>query len=158
MARPSQTSVLLAAGLFLAGCTSAGPGATTSAGPMRVESAWARRAPATAPGGHGPAAAANGAVYLTVRNTGAAPDAIVEARTDAAHRVELHETRSEGGVMRMHPRSRFDVPAGATLEMKPGGHHVMLLGLTRDLAPGDSVTLTVTFEKAGPVTVTAPVR
>jgi hypothetical protein len=72
--------------------------------------------------------------------------------------VELHETKNEGGVMTMRPLSRFVLPPGGKLEMKPGGYHVMLLGLTRDLHQGDTVKVTLTFEKSGPVTVEAPVR
>lgn len=60
--------------------------------------------------------------------------------------------------MTMRPLARFRLPPGGTLEMKPGGYHVMLLGLTRDLHPGDTVAVTLTFEKAGPLTVQAPVR
>lgn len=128
---------------------------------IRVEEAWARRAPmmggghAQAPGG---GTVANGAVYARIRNDGGAADALLSAATDAAHRVELHETRREGGVMSMHPLPRVDLPAGGAIEMKPGGHHIMLLGLTRDLRPGDTVRLTLTFERAGQVTVEAPVR
>jgi copper(I)-binding protein len=121
---------------------------------VRLESAWARRAPAG--GGHG--GGANGAVYVTIRNGGAAPDALVSARTDAARTVELHETVNEGGVMKMRPLPKFEVVAGGAVEMKPGGHHLMLLGLTRDLHPGDTVSVTLTFEKAGAMTIEAPVR
>jgi hypothetical protein len=114
------------------------------------------------PGGHGATlghgGAGNGAVYVTITNRGGRPDALVGAATDAATTVELHETVHEGGVMKMRPLPRVDVPAGGRLEMKPGGHHIMLLGIKRDLKPGDTVTVTVTFEKAGRMTVEAPVR
>jgi copper(I)-binding protein len=128
---------------------------------IRVEGAWARRAPMMAGAhGQGPAGGtvANGAVYARIRNEGGAADALLSASSDAAHRVEIHETRSEGGVMSMHLLPRVDIPGGGALEMRPGGHHIMLLGLTRDLRPGDAVRLTLTFEKAGQVTVEAPVR
>ena len=78
--------------------------------------------------------------------------------SDAATTVELHETRQEGGVMRMRPLPKVDVPAGGRIEMKPGGQHIMLLGLTRDLHPGDTVTVHLRFEKAGEQVVVAPVR
>lgn len=132
---------------------------------IQLENAWARRAPAMAhgqPGGHGATmghgGSGNAAVYVTVTNRGASPDALVGAATDAATRVELHETVLEGGVMKMRFLPRFELPAGGRLEMKPGGHHLMLLGLTRDLAPGDTVRLTLTFERAGRLSVDAPVR
>ena len=127
-------------------------------GSIQIGNAWARRAPA----GHGATGqghgAGNGAVYVTITNRGTAADALVSAATDAATTVELHETIQEGGVMKMRPRPKFEVAGGATLEMKPGGHHIMLLGLTRDLKAGDTVRVTVTFEKAGTMTVDAPVR
>ena len=100
----------------------------------------------------------NGAVYVTITNRSAEPDALVSATTDAATTVELHETVHEGGVMKMRPRPKFEVAGGGRLEMKPGGNHIMLLGLKRDLKPGDTVSVTVTFEKAGRMTVDAPVR
>jgi copper(I)-binding protein len=138
------------------------------AGSIQLDNAWARRAPAMAsgqPGGHGTGGGAkahggggNGAVYVTVTNRGAEADALVSATTDAATTVELHETVQEGGVMKMRPRPKFEVAGGGRLEMKPGGHHIMLLGLKRDLEPGDTVSVTVTFEKAGRMTIDALVR
>jgi hypothetical protein len=131
--------------------------------PIHLENAWARKAPAMAMGGGGapgaPAAGmGNGAVYVTIENYGGTPDALLSAATDAAGAVELHETINEGGVMRMRPLPKFPLSGGAKLEMKPGGHHIMLLGLTRDLKPGDTVKVTLTFEKAGRMTIEAPVR
>ena len=147
------------------------------AGSIQLENAWARRAPAmpagqagghgtgsgggTAHGGEGAMAhggGGNGAVYVTITNRSAEPDALVSATTDAATTVELHETVQEGGVMKMRPRPKFEVAGGGRLEMKPGGYHIMLLGLKHDLKPGDTVSVTVTFEKAGRMTVEAPVR
>jgi copper(I)-binding protein len=117
------------------------------------------QAPAHGQPGHGAEATlGNGAVYVNIVNPGTTPDAVVAATSDAARLVELHETRNEGGVMRMRPLAKFEVPPGTTLEMKPGGRHVMLLGLTRDLKPGDVVRVTLTFERAGPMTIEAPVR
>lgn len=154
--------------LALVGATA--PGARAQhAGSILIESAWARRAPAMAAGpagGHGAGSAGamahgaggNGAVYVTLTNRGVAADALMSATTDAATTVELHETVQEGGVMKMRPRPKFEVAGGGRLEMKPGGQHIMLLGLKRDLKPGDTVSLTVTFEKAGRMTVDAPVR
>jgi hypothetical protein len=132
----------------------AAPALAHSPSPIAVSSAWARRAA----GGHGQGQAANGAVYMTIANQGAQADAVVSATSEVAKVVELHESKNEGGVMTMRPLSRFPLPAGGKVEMKPGGYHVMLLGLTRDLHPGDTVKVTLTFEKAAPVTVEAPVR
>jgi copper(I)-binding protein len=153
----------LAAAVVAAGCARPAMEAGVKAD-IHLENAWARRAPAMAhgqPGGHGamgPGVAGNGAVYVTIVNRGAGPDALISAATDAASTVELHEVVQEGGVMKMRPLPRVEVPASGRLEMKPGGHHIMLLGLTRDLKPGDTVSVTLTFDKAGRMTVDAPVR
>jgi copper(I)-binding protein len=124
-------------------------GQTGQAKPMiDIQDAWVRRA----------SAMGNGAVYVTIRNQGSAPDALLSAATDVADRAELHETMGGSGRMMMQPLAKIDVPAGGTLEMKPGGYHIMLLGLTRDLKPGDTVTLTLRFERAGDMRIQATVR
>lgn len=62
--------------------------------------------------------------------------------------VELHTMEEKDGVMSMHPVEAIDVPANGSAELKPGGFHVMFIGLTRDLNVGEQVTVTLTFEKA----------
>lgn len=130
---------------------------------IHLSQAWARRAPMLgktgSSHGHGQAAGevGNGAVYVLIENRGSEADAVLAATSDVSATVELHETRLEGGVMRMRPLSRVDLPPGGRVEMKPGGHHIMLLGLTRDLQPGDTVTVR-RFEKAGERVIEAPVR
>ncbi len=126
---------------------------------IRIEKSWARRALMGSPGQHGgDKSTANGAVYMTITNRGAVGDAVVAAASDAARALELHEVKNDGGVMAMRPVARMDVPAGGRLELKPGGYHVMLLGLTHDLNPGDMIKVTLTFEKAGPMTIAVPVQ
>lgn len=95
---------------------------------------------------------------MTIANRGAEADAVASATSDAARIVELHEVKNEGGVMAMRPVPRLPLPAGGTLELKPGGYHVMLLGLTRPLHAGDTVKVTLTFEKSAPMTIEAAVR
>lgn len=102
---------------------------------------------------------ANSAAYMVIRNTGNEPDKLIAASTDVAKIVELHTVVEEGGMMRMRQvEGGIDVPANGEVVLKPGGFHVMLIGLTRDLNAGDSVQLTLTFEKAGQIPVTAQVR
>jgi hypothetical protein len=146
---------VLALGLGLLASTVPGEPARADERAIHLEAAWARRAPAMPGGAHG---SGNGAVYLTIRNTGAAADALLAASTDAARTVELHETRLEDGKMVMRPLPRFEVPAGARLELKPGSYHIMLLDLTRDLRAGETVRLRLTFERAGELGLEAPVR
>lgn len=98
-----------------------------------------------------------GAVYLTVVN-GAEADRLLAVETPVAARAEAHETVEEEGVMRMvaHPEG-FAVPAGATLELAPGGKHIMLVEPGPVPEPGGTFPLTLHFESAGAVEVTVPV-
>ena len=100
----------------------------------------------------------NGAVYVTLSNSGAQPDALVSASTDVAQTAELHETTRDGGVMKMRPVKAIPVPAGGKTELKPGGYHIMLMGLKQDLKPGEKVAVTLKFEHGGETRVEAPVK
>ncbi|GAA0302356.1 copper chaperone PCu(A)C [Rhodovulum strictum] len=101
----------------------------------------------------------SGAAFMVLVNTGAEDDRLVSAASDVAERVELHTHEADAnGVMRMvEVEEGFAIPAGGSHELKRGGDHVMFLGLTRPLAQGDSVTVTLNFEKAGEVVVEIPV-
>jgi copper(I)-binding protein len=97
------------------------------------------------------------AAYLSVTNAGDKDDALVAISVDAAGMAGLHQSVASGAAERMEPVDRLPVPAHSTVELKPGGYHAMLMDLTRTLRTGDTVTLTLTFERAGTVTVQAPV-
>lgn len=120
---------------------------------VRVEEVWAR-----------PAMAMEGmntiAVYFTLLNEGGAPDALVGASVSStvASAAEVHETTMEGGVMKMQPVPRLEVPAGGRVEFKPGGYHVMLIGLKQELKVGDKVSVVLRFEKSGALSVDAEIR
>lgn len=101
----------------------------------------------------------SGAAFMVLMNQGAEDDRLIGASSDVAQRVELH-THKEGanGVMQMvEVEEGFPVPAGGMHALARGGDHVMFMGLNRALAQGDIVTLTLTFEKAGEMTVEVPV-
>jgi periplasmic copper chaperone A len=118
-------------------------------GDLTVADPWARATPG---------AAKTGAAYLTVRNAGAQADRIVSAAASGtAARAELHTHLHENGVMKMRHVDAVEVPAGGEAVFVPGQLHIMLMGLEKALKPGDSFELTLTFEKAGAVTVTVPV-
>ncbi|HQX83720.1 MAG TPA: copper chaperone PCu(A)C, partial [Vicinamibacterales bacterium] len=97
-------------------------------------------------------------LFVVVENAGSAPRAIVSAATDAADKVELHEMKNDGGMMRMSPVKQIDVPAHGKAELKPGSFHVMLFGLKDKLVAGDSINLTLTFDDGTTVTTAASVR
>ena len=134
---PAVTAILLtvAAGVALV----RGAPADT----LHVE-AWAR---ATPPG------ASVGAAYLIVRNTGDQDERLQAVSSRAAESLEMHETVEENGVAKMRPVDGARIPAGGTLVMRPGGTHLMLMGLAAPLKEGGSLPLTVTFEKAGTMTI-----
>ncbi len=117
---------------------------------IRVEQPWSRAMPPTAP-----AAAA----YFVLHNTGAGADRLVGAATPIAGKAELHEHAHVGGVMQMREvAGGIPLPAGAEVSFQPGGYHVMLLELPRQLKDGEQFPLTLRFEKAGELTVEVPVR
>jgi protein SCO1/2 len=120
--------------------------------PIRLEGSWVRRAPVM------PDSPSNAAAYVTILNRGKASDALLSAMADVAASVELHETRNMSGMMMMERVPRIVVPAGARIELKPGAHHLMLTGLKQALGPGQTVTLTLVFERAGPIATRAEVR
>lgn len=101
-------------------------------------------------------AAETGAAYVSVMVHGGA-DRLIAVSTPAAKMAGLHETRQVDGVMKMQHVDGIDVPADGMLEMKPGGYHIMLMGLNAPLKEGDEIDLTLTFEKAGEVKVKAKV-
>ncbi len=134
--------LLLAATLMLSPALAQAADATL--GPLQVEQPWAR---ATA------ASARNGGAYFAVRNTGPAGDRLVAASTTVAGKAELHTNIDDNGVMKMRHVMAIDVPAGGEAVLKPGGFHIMLMDLKAPLAEGQHFPLTLTFEKAGQVTV-----
>jgi copper(I)-binding protein len=133
---------LLFAVLLLASCKPA------SAPPaISVDGVWAR---ATVPGQSGSAA------YFTIRNAGGEDKLLTVSspRADAS----LHSTTMDNGVMRMRPLQALDIPAKGTVELKPGGTHVMLMGLRQPLQAGASLELDLEFQKSGERKVMAEVR
>jgi periplasmic copper chaperone A len=123
---------------------------------VRIEGAWARRAPMMK--GDPMAGSGNGAVYLTIVNSGSVSDDVIAASSDAAATIELHESYEESGMMMMRPITKLGVPAGGKLEMKPGGYHLMLINLKRELKAGQVIDLTLVLQKAGRIPVKAKVK
>jgi copper(I)-binding protein len=109
----------------------------------KVEGAWARPTVNGQAGGGG---------FLRITG-GAAADKLVSASAGISKTVELHTMEMDGNMMRMRRIDAIDVPAGGTVELKPGGKHVMFMGLTQTLKKGDAFVLTLRFEKAGDVKV-----
>jgi hypothetical protein len=113
-------------------------------GDLKIAHPWTR---ATA------AAGAAGGGFLTVRNTGTAPDRLLRAESPAATTVELHTHINDGGVMRMRPVPDIPIPPGSEVTLQPGGLHVMLLGTRQKFERGARILLTLVFERAGRIEV-----
>jgi len=119
-------------------------------GSLTLEQPWSRATP-------GGAKVAGG--YLRITNTGPAPDRLTGGSFPLASKVEVHEMKLEGDVMRMKPvEGGLEIKPGATVELKPGGYHLMFMDLREPLKEGQTVKGTLTFEKAGAVAVEYTVR
>ena len=135
-----KTLLAFALSLLLSG------GALAQTGAVEVADAWARATPGRAE---------NGAAYLTLASpTG---DRLTGVESPVAGKAELHAMKMEGGVMKMTQLDGIDLAAGQHVTLKPGGIHIMLVGLKQPMQPGQSVPLTLHFAKAGTREVTAVV-
>lgn len=157
--------LLTMASLFLAGCGApAGPS-------IEVQEVWARPAMAMMESSEGMGTgmdegqetsqpmAGTGAVFMRLVNKGAEGDRLTGGTTDVAQAVEIHETVVENDVMKMQMLAGgLEVPAKGEVLLKPGGYHIMLIGMRRNLEVGDTFTLELQFEKSGPITVNPEVR
>jgi len=95
-----------------------------------------------------------GAAYLTITNWTETGDRLIGARTGVSEKAEIHTHLMDNGIMRMRQVEAVEIPAGGVAELKPGGDHVMLMGLKAPLQEGESFPLTLIFETAGEVEVT----
>ena len=108
---------------------------------------------ATAPG------MPSSAAYVSIANHGDAADRLIAAKSVVARRVEIHSMEMDNGVMRMRAvDGGLPIAAGEAVHLAPGGLHIMLMGLTTQLAAGNQHEITLVFEKAGEITVTATVK
>jgi len=158
------TAILLVTTIGLCGCNndteteesavpSTTPVATLAVTATAAESITVtrQRIRATAPG-----QMVSGA-FLTLTNTSAAVHTLTSVSFDAAATVEIHETSMDGEMMRMRQVSHIDIPANGSVELKPGSYHVMLMELEKELSPGTTEKLILTFSDQSQKIVEAPV-
>jgi copper(I)-binding protein len=107
---------------------------------VEVENAWSR---ATAPG------AKVAAGYMVLHNKSGSADRLVGASSPAAAKVETHVTVRDGDIMRMREVPGYEIPANGRFELKPGGPHLMFMGIQRPFAEGDRIPVTLRFERSG---------
>lgn len=115
---------------------------------IEVREAWARPA----------VQGENSAIYFVIRNQARAADELTSVTSDIADAVEMHESRMEGDVMQMHQLESVPLPADAETLFKPGGLHIMLIGLKKDIKIGDEIEITLHFENSEDMTLLVPVQ
>lgn len=135
-------------GLVSCGGSETEPTTNTTNG-ITITEAWVRNSPMMERAG---------AAYMVIENSGAADDKLLSVSSDISGMIELHETKDVGGKMEMAQVMEIIIPAGGQAELKPGGYHIMLMGMEQGLTAGQQVNFTLNFEKAGAVTVTAEVK
>ncbi len=119
-------------------------------GSLEIDNPWARATPPTAQAGGG---------FLVIVNKGTTPDRLIAVKSLAASKVEVHEMKMEGSVMRMRALEKgLEIPPGATVALKPGGFHIMFMGLKAPFAKDAKVPVTLVFEKAGSIDVELAVQ
>lgn len=115
----------------------------TKIGSITVAHPWARATPG---------AVKNSAAFMSFDNKGAA-DKLIGVTGDVAKEIQIHSMITEAGVMKMREIKSLDIPANGKAELKPGGFHIMLIGVPDGLKEGTKFPLKLKFEKAGEVTV-----
>lgn len=133
-----RANALLAVGL--AATLAVAVAAPALAAPQ-VQAGWSRPA----------AQGTTGAGFMTVANPGKTADAIVSAASPLAREVQIHQSSMKNGVASMQRVTRVPVAAGGRVTFAPGGYHLMLMGLTKALKPGDTVPVTLTFASGATV-------
>jgi len=130
--------------VFLAACQPA----KSATGILDVKDAWSRPA----------ASGENGAIYFLVENGTTQDDMLLSVQSDVATAVELHMSQMEGDHVSMSQQESVEIRAGEAVAFSPGGLHVMLVGLRRELKPGETFDATFAFENAGEKIVTVTVK
>ena len=116
---------------------------------ITITDAWAR--PGTVKG--------NSAIYMKILNGSQFRDSLEVVSSPAAGLTELHETyETQDGMMGMRPAGNTSIPARSITNLEPGGLHIMLMDLMRDLSPADTLELSLTFSKGGNQTFSIPVK
>lgn len=114
--------------------------------PLTISHPWARATTIKVTG-----------AFLTLHNAGKVADRLVSISSPAAARVELHVSEMKDGVASMHPVDGIVIGPGQTVVLKPGGYHIMLMGLKYPVKKGGKIPMTLRFEKAGVITIRAEI-
>ena len=124
-------------------------GETVKVGDIELKGAWTRQTPPNAKVGGG---------YVTITNTGETADRLIGGSAEFAGRVEVHEMSVTDGVMKMAElKNGLTIEPGQTVQLKPGSFHIMFMAMKETPKEGDTVSVTLTFAKAGDAVVKMPV-
>ena len=143
--KPVLLSLLTLASLLVSTPQFAG----TAAEAVMVSDGYTRAVPPGQP---------NSASFMLLSNSSATPHALVAAASSVSKVTELHTHTMAEGMMQMRQVEQIEIPANGTTRLQPGGLHLMLIGLTQQLKPGDEVALTLSFEDGSELKTTLPVR
>lgn len=135
-----RTCAILGLGVLMA--------ASSAWAEVTVEKAWVRATPGSATVTAG---------YALIVNSGPVADQLVGVRCAAAEMTELHQSKDDGGMMRMQAVPVLEIPANGRVELRPGDYHLMIMGLAHALKVGDTLDLEFTFKSAGKQVVKAKV-
>ncbi|WP_134680494.1 copper chaperone PCu(A)C [Paracoccus ravus] len=136
--------------IFLGSFGSSAIAEPAAAAPLTITQPHIRAMPPQAPVAGG---------YAIIANTGAQDDRLISASSPRAGEVQIHEMTMNGNVMKMRELPEgLPIPAGETVALKPGGYHLMFLGVTQPYAEGETVPATLVFEKAGSIDLDFEVR
>ncbi len=149
MKSSQRRSIFLAIPFLLISTAVPAQTAPDAAGSVSVSDAYVRAVPPGQP---------NSAAFMKLDNSSPNQHAVVSAASPVAKAAELHTHRMEGDMMKMRHIEKIDIHPNGQTVLKPGGLHIMLMGLKKDLNPGDLVSITITFEDGSAKEFEAPVR
>lgn len=142
-------ALVLTTGAAIGGLTSVVSGFAQTIGNITISSNWIRATP--------PAARVGGG-FLVVTNSADTDDTLIGVEFSGAKKSEIHQMKMNDGIMTMRPLAEgIVVPAGGKIELKPGGYHLMFMGISEQLTDGQTFPVTLTFANAGKVTLDFPV-
>ncbi|MBB4265059.1 copper chaperone PCu(A)C [Roseospira visakhapatnamensis] len=147
LAAPLLTAFMVA-GLATSTVPTAAAAADVTLGPLTIEQPWARASAGMARAG---------AAFMTITNDGAA-DRLIAAAADVSDVVELHTHIKDGDVMRMRKIDAIEITGGTATHLRPGGLHIMFIGLHAPLEKGETFPVSLTFETAGTIDITVTVQ
>ncbi|MBK3332287.1 copper chaperone PCu(A)C [Persephonella atlantica] len=105
-----------------------------------------------------PPNAKNTALFMVIKNSGDELDTLTAVKTDIAKMVMIHKTVNEDGVMKMVHVHQLKIPPHSTVELKPGGYHIMIMGLKEPVHVNNMLKFTLIFKKSGKIDIKAPVK